>query len=198
MPLIMNIRQRKRELRAKYKRTRASIPADLKTELDRRLTGKFLSLEEYKECKTLFAFVSSAIECDTSKIIGDALSSGRRLAVPKCGEISGEMDFYYITSLSDLEKGKFGILEPIPEKCQKAEDLSTGLCIVPGLCFDLEGYRIGFGKGYYDRFLQKFGGVTVGICYYKCIQNSLPTGGYDKPVDILVTERFINRNPIKE
>ena len=194
MPLI-NVRRRKRELRAKYKRTRASMPAELKKRLDRRLTESFLSLEEYKSCATLFIFVSSAIECDTSAMIADALSSGKRLAVPRCGEISGEMDFYYITSTDELEKGKFGILEPVPERCERVEDISEGLCVVPGLCFDLEGYRVGFGKGYYDRFLQRFGGTTVGVCYYKCIQNNLPKGVYDKPVDILVTERFINRNP---
>ena len=197
MPII-NIRQRKRELRSKYKRTRSSMPPELKAELDKKLTDSFLGLDEYKENDTLFAFVSSEIECDTSKIIEDALNSGKRVAVPKCGEKSGEMDFYYITSRSDLERGKFGILEPIPGKCQTADDYSSGLCIVPGLCFDLQGYRIGFGKGYYDRFLQKFGGPTVGICYYKCIQNSLPTGAYDKTVDILVTERFVNRKAIKE
>lgn len=197
MPLI-NIRNRKRELRAKYKRARASIPEGLKAELDKKLTERFLALEEYRACSTLFIYVSSPIECDTSRIIADAFSSGRRVAVPRCGEKSGDMDFYYITSLGDLEPGKFGIMEPVPEKCEKAEDLSAGLCVVPGLCFDLQGYRIGFGKGYYDRFLQRFGGVTVGVCYYKCIQNDLPTGVYDKTVDILLTEKFINRNVTKE
>ena len=197
MPLI-NVRQRKRELRAKYKRTRASMPEELKAELDKKLTNSFLSLGEYRDCGTLFAFVSGKIECDTSGIIGDALKNGKRVAVPRCLDQSGEMDFYYINSYSDLESGKFGILEPNPEKCEKVTDLSSGLCLVPGLCFDLQGYRIGFGKGYYDRFLQKFGGTTAGICYYKCIQNSLPTGVFDKTVDILVTERFVNRKAIKE
>ncbi len=197
MPLI-NVRQRKRELRAKYKRTRASLPPRLKAELDKKLTISFLNLSEYKDCGTLFAFVSGKIECDTSGIIEDALKNGKRVALPKCLDQSGEMDFYYINSYSDLEPGKFGILEPNPEKCEKVTDLSSGLCLVPGLCFDLQGYRIGFGKGYYDRFLQKFGGTTVGICYYKCIQKSLPKGAFDKTADILVTERFVNRNAIKE
>lgn len=197
MPLI-NIRQRKRELRAKYRRIRQSMPPQLKSSLDSRLTEQILQLDEYKSCQTLFAFVSGEIECDTSVVIDDALKNGKRVAVPKCGEVSGEMDFYYINSRSDLSRGKFGILEPVPEKCEMAEDYSSGLCLVPGLCFDYQGYRIGFGKGYYDRFLQSFGGTTAGICYYKCTQNTLPKGVYDRPVDILVTERFVNRNPVKE
>ena len=66
--------------------------------------------------------------------------------------------------------------------------------MVPGLCFDLEGYRVGFGKGYYDRFLDEFGGVTVGICYAKYTLKQLPRGAHDRRTDIIVTEKFINRN----
>lgn len=197
MPL-MNIRSRKRELRSKYKRVRASMPKELKAQLDQKLTEKFLELDEYKNCGTLFAFVSSEIECDTSKIIGHALGSGRRVAVPKCQKQNGEMDFYYIKSYDDLEEGMFGILEPVPEKCELAADYSNGLCLVPGLSFDLEGYRLGFGKGYYDRFLQKFRGATASVCYNKCIEKELPHGAFDRTVDIIVTEKFINRRAIKE
>ncbi len=197
MPLI-NVRERKRELRNMYKRTRAAMPKALKAELDQRLTERFLGLDEYQSCDTLFAFVSSDIECDTSKIIKNALETNRRVAVPRCLKQRGEMEFYFINSADDLEEGMYGILEPIPSKCERAEDFSRGLCLVPGLGFDLEGYRIGFGKGYYDRFLQRFGGTTVGICYNKCTQSKLPNGAYDKTVDILVTEKFINRRAVKE
>lgn len=193
MPLI-NLRERKRGLRRKYKKIRATMPQGLKPELDGKLTSRFLQLEEYKSCDTLFAFVSSEIECDTSKIIARAFNDNKRVAVPKCLEESGEMDFYFIKSFSDLSPGKFGILEPLPEKCERVTDFSRGLCLVPGLSFDYQGYRLGFGKGYYDRFLQSFGGVTAGICYNKCIQNELPKGAYDRAVDILITEKFINRN----
>ncbi len=197
MPLI-NVRKRKHELRARFKRFRAECPPELKKSLDKRLFERFASLEEYRAADVLFAYISQPIECDTSAIIADALEKGKRVAVPKCHKTSNEMDFYFIKSYDDLSPGKYGILEPVPERCEKAVDFSCGLCLVPGLSFDLQGYRIGFGKGYYDRFLQKFGGVTVGICYYKCIQKDLPKGVFDKPVDILLTEKFINRNPVKE
>ena len=137
-----------------------------KSSLDSRLTEQILQLDEYKSCQTLFAFVSGEIECDTSAVIDDALKNGKRVAVPKCGEVSGEMDFYYINSRSDLSRGKFGILEPVSEKCERAEDYSSGLCLVPGLCFDYQGYRIGFGKGYYDRFLAQIPhAYKIGICF---------------------------------
>ena len=192
MPLNKNIRQRKNELRAVYKRLRANCPKDVKEELDRKVTKQFLSLEEYKNCKTLFAFVSTPIEVDTSKIIETALKDGKRLAVPKCIDNYGLMDFYYIASADCLKKGAFSIMEPDETLCEKVTDFSDGLCLVPGLCFDYQGYRLGFGKGYYDRFLENFEGISVGICYSRYIEKELPKGIFDKNADILVTDKFIN------
>lgn len=192
MPLI-NVRDKKRELRAKYKRIRRSCPPELKQRLDSELCRRFLSLDEYKSCDTLFAFVSSEIECNTGEILRTALADGKRLALPKCGERSGEMDFHFVTSLSALKPGKFGIMEPDAEICERVTDLKSGLCLVPALAFDYRGYRLGFGKGYYDRFLSGFGGDTAGICYSKCIAPELPAGEHDVPVQTVITERFINR-----
>lgn len=192
MPVSRNVRQRKAELRSVYKRLRSQCPAEVKKELDRRLSQQFLSLDEYKSCKTLFAFVSTPIEVDTSVIISTALKDGKRVAVPKCRDKSGLMDFFYITSTDCLKKGAFSIMEPDEALCKRVTDLSDGLCLVPGLCFDRQGYRIGFGKGYYDRFLEEFGGTTVGICYSRCIEKELPRGIFDRNTDILVTEKFTN------
>lgn len=189
----MNVRERKRALRAQFKRLRAECPAQLKREMDKKLFERFVSLEEYAACDTLFAYISGEIECDTSAIILRALADGKRIAVPRCAERTNEISFYFINSYDDLEKGKYGILEPKTEVCERAEDFSRGLCLVPGLSFDLQGYRLGFGKGYYDRFLSRFGGVTAGICYAKCTLTELPRGAFDRAVDILITEKFMNR-----
>ena len=189
----MNVRERKRALRAQCKRLRAECPAQLKREMDKKLFERFVSLEEYAACDTLFAYISGEIECDTSAIILRALADGKRIAVPRCAERTNEISFYFINSYDDLEKGKYGILEPKTEVCERAEDFSRGLCLVPGLSFDLQGYRLGFGKGYYDRFLSRFGGVTAGICYAKCTLTELPRGAFDRAVDILITEKFMNR-----
>lgn len=193
MPL-KNIKERKRELRAYYKKLRAEFPQDIKQDLDKELTQKFLLLDEYKNCDTLFAFVSMPIECDTSKIIDNALLDNKRVALPKCKNKSGIMDFYFINSKDDLKKGMYSIFEPDSYKCKLVTDFSHGLCLVPGLCFDFQGYRLGFGKGYYDRFLNDFGGTSVGICYSRYVEKSLPHGIFDKYTDILVTEKFVNHN----
>ena len=94
-------------------------------------------------------------------------------------------------AFDELEKGTFGLLEPNESKCEEVRDFSEGLCIVPGFAFDFNAYRLGYGYGYYDRFLQHFGGTTVGICYSNCITPKLPHGRYDKPVDIIVTNSYI-------
>ena len=193
MPL-KNIKERKRELRAYYKKLRAECPQDIKQDLYKELTQKFLLLDEYKNCDTLFAFVSMPIECDTSKIIDNALLDNKRVALPKCKNKSGIMDFYFINSKDDLKKGMYSIFEPDSDKCKLVTDFSHGLCLVPGLCFDFQGYRLGFGKGYYDKFLNDFGGTSVGICYSRYVEKSLPHGIFDKYTDILVTEKFVNHN----
>lgn len=192
MPVI-NIKEKKKSLRARFKKLRESCPKDVKQRLDGELTERFLSLEEYKNCKTLFAFLSMPIECDTHRIIEQAFADGKIVAVPKCINKGGDMAFYYIQSFDDLVSGMYGILEPDENKCEKVTDFSEGLCIVPGLCFDLQRYRIGFGKGYYDRFLNDFKGVTVGICFTKYMVSELPRGAHDRNTDILVTEKFVGR-----
>ena len=96
-----------------------------------------------------------------------------------------------IDSLDDLEDGFFGVLEPDPQKAKKAETTEKSVCIVPAFLFDENGYRLGYGKGYYDRFLSKFEGKTVGICYDENIRNSLMHGKFDRPVGLIVTEKRI-------
>lgn len=191
---LKNIKECKKELRSYYKKLRFDCPQSIKQDLDKELTRKFLSLDEYKNCDTLFAFVSMPIECDTSRIIDNALLDNKRVALPKCKNKSGIMDFYFIDSKDDLKRGMYSIFEPDSDKCKLVTDFSHGLCIVPGLCFDFQGYRLGFGKGYYDRFLNDFKGTSVGICYSRYVEKSLPHGIFDRYTDILVTEKFVNHN----
>lgn len=191
MPII-NIREQKNLLRAKHKKLRTAYSVELKQKLDNILFEKFTELKEYKECKNLFAFVSMPIEVNTFPILEKALADGKILALPKCRQDGPIMDFYRVNSLDMLKEGKYSIMEPDEEVCEKIAEYTDALCLVPGLSFDLYGYRLGFGKGYYDRFLQNFIGATVGLCYSKCIEQKLPHGIYDKAVDIIITEKFTN------
>ncbi|MDP4120948.1 MAG: 5-formyltetrahydrofolate cyclo-ligase [Bacillota bacterium] len=195
---VKDIRTLKNDLRSQYKKTRANLDPKIKRKTDFEIQSRLFSLNQYSEADVIFTYVSTKIEIDTTRIIESAIASKKKVAVPRCnpGELS--MDFYYINSLSDLESGTFGVLEPKPETCEKVTDFSKGLCIVPGLSFDSQGYRLGYGKGYYDRFLSRYTGITVGLCYVSCIKWQLPHGYYDKTVDILITERYIRNIESRE
>ncbi len=189
-----NIKEVKIELRKKYRKYRETLPAGKKNVFDASVRHNLLRLREYGENDVIFLYVSKKIEVDTHGIMAQCWKDGKTVAVPRCVEESRDMDFYVIRSENDLERGAFGVMEPRPDRCEKVTDLTGGLCVVPGLCFDAKGFRLGYGKGYYDRFLSRFQGATAGICYAECVQWSLPHGYFDRPVDVLVTENYIRRS----
>ena len=100
------------------------------------------------------------------------------------------MTFYYITSLDDLSEGMYGIMEPDERYTADVYNINS-ICIVPGLAFDLKGYRLGYGKGYYDRFLKDFNGVSVSPCYDSMLEDEIPTDKYDIQINIIVTDKEV-------
>lgn len=190
---ITNIQETKKKLRECFKNKRLAFTSEQKLQYDIMIFQRITALYQYKNSDIIFTYVSKSIEVDTVELIKKALSDGKRVAVPRCIDGTREMDFYFIKSVNDLEKGSFGVLEPKTDVCEKVTDFSKGLCIVPGMSFDTGGYRLGYGKGYYDRFLSKFNGKTAGVCYSCCVKWNLPKGKYDRPVDILVTEKYIRK-----
>lgn len=186
-----DIRPLKQKLRAESKLYRNELSSNEKAELDSKISVRLFNTWQYKSCEVLLTYVSTEIEVDTREIISRALADGKRVAVPRCVDNTRLMDFYFIKDFDDLEGGYMGVLEPIPEKCEKMTDFSKGLCIVPALMFDLYGYRLGYGKGYYDRFLSNFCGETLGICYNRCVREKLPHGKFDKCVERIITQSRI-------
>ena len=189
---MQDVTARKNELRAVMRRRRAEMTAAEKEAAGRMILHHVLLLEEYRKCGLLFCYVSAKGEPDTYALIADALSSRKMVAVPFCRQ-GGIMDFYSIRSFDDLEPGFYGIPQPDTVKCRKIET-REGFCIVPGLCFDRTGGRLGYGKGYYDRFLSGFSGKSAGLCYSGCLcAEELPRGIYDRKVDFVITQHQILR-----
>ena len=191
--ILVNIKEYKISLRKKYREIRNSLINKNKCELDEKIFYKIINLKEFIECKTLLCYVSTPIEVDTHRLIKYALNNGKSVAVPKCIDGTRNMKFYLINSFDDLEIATFSVLEPIIDKCKMLKNFDNSLCIIPGLAFDLKGYRLGYGKGYYDRFLSNYKGKTVGICYCSCTLNQLNVGKFDKSAEILVTEKYVRR-----
>lgn len=189
----------KQEIRAKFKKKRREIPADVKRERDRAIRERIQSLPAYRRAVCLLCYVSLPDEVDTMILIEEALADGKMVCVPVSIEETHTVDFYQINSLNDLEPGTYGVLEPVPGKAKKITWFpKPSVCIVPGLVFDEEGFRLGYGKGYYDRFLQRFRGVKIGVCYRELMVELLPHGYYDRPVNWLVNENGAQRIKLDE
>lgn len=190
---VTDIRPVKLALREHYKQLRRDMPPAEKQAADGEIAARVAQLWQYEDNDTVLTYVSTAIEVDTRRIIEQAWQNGKRVAVPRCVPETREMEFYYITAWEQLESGTFGVLEPVPGRCEQMTDFRQGLCLVPALSYDWKGFRLGYGKGYYDRFLSRFKGNRIGVCYAACVQRSLPHGYHDKPVELLVTEQYFRR-----
>lgn len=191
MEKVIDIRPIKKQMRSSCKESRRAMDKTRKSNYDKKIQNKLLNLFLVREADVVLTYVSTEIEVKTLDFIETLLKQGKRVAVPKCLNDKGDMDFFCIDSLSDLKSGFFGVQEPDPQKSVVPATTEKSVCIVPAFLFDEKGFRLGYGKGYYDRFLSKFQGKTVGICYDENICDSLMHGKYDRPVGLIVTEKRI-------
>lgn len=190
---MLTLRDEKNKLRAYYKQLRKQISPTEKASRDQKICAHFLTLASYRYADTILLYYPRPDEVDTRPIIEDALKAGKKVALPRCKE-GGQMDFHFISDLSELTEGRFNIPEP-NAACQhfdKRTICKSILILVPGLAFDQKGYRLGYGKGYYDRYLSDISIQSIGIAYTACITDRLPRGRYDLPVDLIVTEKGVN------
>ena len=141
-----------------------------------------LESKEFKSAKTVAAYHAFGSEARTDMIIEQAGALGKKVALPS---VEGEsLAFYELSSGKYLVKGRFGIMEPLPYGPVDRIDL----LIVPGVAFDKKGYRLGYGKGYYDKFLARKKIFAIGLGYSFQLLGRLPKGKYDKKLDAVATE----------
>jgi len=186
----VNIKELKSSIRNEYKEKRKKIPPEEKEVLDRNICKRFLSLSSYRYADTILLFSPLKYEIDTSYIAVDAWSKGKKVAYPKCIE-NNEMVFRYVSSFDELETGSYNIKEPKSDLPLYVGGQGNTVCVLPAIVFDKKGYRLGYGKGYYDRFLSGFKGIKAGLIYSDFIVDRLPHGRYDFASDIVVTEKGV-------
>lgn len=172
---------KKEFLRKKYKEKRDNIKN--KVTKDNLIYQKVINNKDILSSKTLLIYISINSEVDTIKIINYFLYA-KNIAVPKI--IDNDMFFCYVTNLNDLTPGKYNIPEPTNENI--VTDFDNAICIVPGICYDKENYRVGYGKGYYDRFLSKNKIKTIGLCYKECMIEKIDNDKYDYKIDEVITD----------
>lgn len=170
------MRELKKQLRRELKAKRAAMDFRAKSAADKRI---FEQLKPYAEkASAVFCYVSTEIEVDTRKLLQFCFERKIPVAVPVSGDTV--LTFCQIQSFADLAEGRYGILEPV-KKLPVQPDENT-LCVVPALCADGYGLRLGYGKGYYDRFLSGFRGTSVIICY-EAFRMEVPAEPHDKRAD---------------
>jgi len=141
-----------------------------------------LDSKEFKSANVIGAYHAFGSEVRTDLIIEQARALGKKIALPS---VEGEsLAFYELSSGKYLVKGRFGIMEPLPYGPVDRMDL----LVVPGVAFDKKGYRLGYGKGYYDKFLAERKVASIGLGYSFQLLESLPRGEYDKRLDAVATE----------
>lgn len=179
----------KKEIRSHMKRMRDNLSKEEKMKKDTQIRENLLTLPKILDSENIFLYVSFGSEIDTLVLIEELWKRGKRIFVPKVED--NVMDFYEITSFDELVPGFYGILEPVTTKCMSGMD---GVMIMPGLAFDQEKNRIGYGGGYYDRYLARYPEHkmdTIAAAYDFQVVEKLETEEYDFKADILVTESGI-------
>ena len=183
-----NVKELKKALRAEFKLQRNKIDPISKKELDAAICREIISLACFRFSDTILMYSAIGSEIDLTDVALEALKRGKKIAYPVCDTDSCTMTYKYVNDLSELILGSYSILEP-EDKAPVFMGERNSLCIVPALSFDKSGFRLGYGKGYYDRFLKTFHGTSLGAVYNELLSDSLPHGYHDVATDIVVTER---------
>lgn len=188
-----NVRELKMEMRKKFRQKRQSLDPSLKAKWDEQLCRRLCSLVSVRYADEILSFSPLAGEVDVSQFNTYALQNGKSLYLPRCKPGgTGEMNFHLISTLDSLNVGSYSIMEPSEDApTWNNADGKRSVCIIPAMSYDKKGFRLGYGKGFYDRYLSSKNTLKIGVCYAQFMSESIPRGRYDLAVDIIVTEKGI-------
>ena len=183
----------KTEMRRHYLELRKSRPQELLRSASDAICTRVLSLPQLADCKTVMLYISFGAEADTHVLAEKLIAQGKTVCAPRCDARSLSMTPYCFDGISSLREGAYGILEPEPTK--PAELCEIDCVLVPGCVFGRNFHRIGYGKGYYDRFLRRLHhALKIGLCYDFCLTERVAAEPLDVPMDMIVTENEVLRN----
>lgn len=178
------IRDHIRELRRKLSR-------ETILEKSLRIGQKLKSLPQFQAAKTIHCYVSWQNEVFTHDLIREMLADGKQVVVPVVQMPDHVLVHSRLSDFSDLQEGAFGILEPPPEKRQPVSPQALDVVLAPGVAFDLRGYRLGYGGGFYDHFLAQTDALKIGLAFDFQIVDRIPTRREDERVDMIVSEENV-------
>ena len=178
----------KKEMRKRLAALRESLGDDARALADERIAAAVFADEAYIQANAVFTYLSVGSEVDTRAIIQDAWGRGKVVAIPRVVPGTRTMQWYRIDDFDAIEVGKFGIEEPVADPARLVKPPACGngslaVALVPGFTFDVRGYRVGYGGGFYDVFLPEFGGTSLGLCRAAQFSDSpIPHDEHDVPV----------------
>lgn len=180
----------KKILRKRLVEKRKGLDKTQKAKWDKSISEKITNSDYFKNAQQVLVFSSTDDEFDTSYIVKCCKAQSKDIFYPLCVDRNGNMIFLRVDSPEDLVVGMYGIKEP-KSTCEKYIQKENDLVIVPCLSTDKQKNRIGYGKGYYDRFLNDFNGVSVSPCYDTMLEDEIPTDKYDMQINIIVTDKEV-------
>ena len=183
-----SLQEAKARLRSKVLAERNKMSQAERVACDARIFEQVTKLSAYQAANLLLAYMPTGSEVDVRPIIEDAWKQKHIVALPRC-VAKGQLAWHKVESFDELEEGAYHILEPLPESPTIDPHAYTALCLVPGAAFDIAGFRIGYGGGYYDRFLYDFSGTSVGVVREAQLVDSIDcVEAHDRAVDFVCCE----------
>lgn len=166
-----------------------TIPSEEHNQIESKLFYYLFRTSFWKNAKTIGTTWPKSFEWDTTKLMETAWLNHKTICIPKSNFKTKQMEFYQIKSKKDIQVGYANIMEPKIGTTKKVDRAEIELLIVPGIIFDPFGYRIGFGGGFYDRYLKNFMNNTVSLASLKQIIPLIASEPHDVPVQYLITEK---------
>lgn len=185
--------------RADAKLLRDAMPSEMRAECSEAICRRVTGMATFGLCDVVLCYSPIASEVDVLAIARAALSRGKTVGFPACDKERGDMEFYSVDSLDDLtEEGAFGVKEPKKDESRLIVPNDATMIIMPGLLFDMHGRRIGYGGGYYDKYIRRYtslfrSSLTVGVTYSAFLSDTpIPYSDHDISVALVVTEKKVN------
>lgn len=175
----------KQSQRAQARALRDSLPETYRHQASADICAQLMQLPQVAESEKFSIYLSTGSEVETDAIVQALLEQGKQVYAPRCGA-KGQMECYRIDDVESIRPGAYGIREPQPQHKLDAPQV----IIVPALAFDKKGQRIGYGGGYYDRYLARYPqAYTIGLCFARCLHQQVAVDAWDRPVSLVLTER---------
>lgn len=177
----------KHSLRKIIKDSLSELTRPLYEDYSYKIATRLFDDDDWKQANVIGITISKRPEVDTYQIIRKAWEQGKQVVVPKCNPKEKKLVFRTLKEFSQLESVFYGLYEPIEDQTAKVEADDIDLLIVPGLAYTKTGYRVGFGGGYYDRFLTAYSGKTLSMAFENQIVEQFQVETHDLPVSKIIT-----------